>query len=245
MRNLILLVFFLSGACGLIYQVIWVRMLSLIFGSTIYAVSTVLGAFMAGLALGRYLFGRLVDRKDKILAPLRLYALLELGIGAFCFFTPWLFKLIEYVYLHFTHSSLYLHTVWSSILVRFVLASLVILIPTALMGGTLPVLSKLFVQRREKLGWHIGLLYSVNTWGAVCGVFATGFILIMLMGVKGTLYAAAVINLAIGIGSYILSASQKSTCLVPSDRPQFRKKPQPFDFLTTVHFVAYLRYIRP
>ncbi len=227
MRNLILLVFFLSGACGLIYQVIWVRMLSLIFGSTIYAVSTVLGAFMAGLALGSYLFGRLVDRKDKILTPLRLYALLELGIGAFCFFTPWLFKLIEYVYLHFTHSSLYLHTVWSSILVRFVLASLVILIPTALMGGTLPVLSKLFVQRREKLGWHIGLLYSVNTWGAVCGVFATGFILIMLMGVKGTLYAAAVINLAIGIGSYILSASQKSTCLVPSDRPQFRKKPQP------------------
>ena len=86
--------FFLSGLAALIYQVVWARELELVFGSTLYAVSTILSVFMAGLALGSILFGRIADKHT---APLRLYGFLELGIGLYALLTPWSFKLLRVI----------------------------------------------------------------------------------------------------------------------------------------------------
>ena len=191
-KKITLAAFFFSGTCGLIYEIIWVRVLCLVFGNTTYAVSTVLAAFMGGLCLGSWYFGRLVDKKE---SPLRFFALLEAGIGIYCIFTPLLFKLAEGIYLNIVQGTTEVTIV--SVLIRFIISFIIVLIPTTLMGGTLPVLSKFFIQRKEKIGWNVGILYSVNTWGAVLGSFVTGFILIMLLGVRGTLYLAAVINIAI------------------------------------------------
>ncbi len=93
--SVIALMFFLSGACGLVYEVVWLRMLGLVFGNTTFAISTVLAAFMAGLGLGSFFFGRHIDKKGD---PVLIYGLLEIGIGVFCIFTPALWKLIENLY---------------------------------------------------------------------------------------------------------------------------------------------------
>jgi len=221
-RKLILFLFFLSGACGLIYEVLWVRMLGLIFGNTTYAVSTVLAAYMAGLALGSWYFGHLIDRVTKrqsdiearslgqqgTMSPLRLFAFLMTGIGIYCIFTPVLFGIIRKIYILFGATQI----TTGSILLVFLLGFIVILVPTTLMGGTLPVLSRYFTSIKHQvsnIGHSVGILYSVNTWGAVLGAFATGYILIMLLGVKGTLYVASAINLLIA-GTVFLFILKKS-----------------------------------
>jgi len=185
----IFILFLLSGVCGLVYEVAWTRMLTLIFGTTTLAVSTILVSFMVGLALGSFYFGKLIDRHRD---PLRIYGYLEGGIGAFALLTPFIFiRLINIytcIYQQF-HASLYLFN-----FVRFILSFAVLLIPTALMGGTLPVLSKIIVRRLKETGWKIGSLYSINTFGAVIGCFATGFFLIGWLGVRETIYSASIIN---------------------------------------------------
>ena len=85
MRALILIAFFVSGACALVYEVIWTRMLGLVMGNTVYAVSTTLAAFMAGLALGSYVFGKVADRLER---PGRFYGVLEILIGVYCLLLP-------------------------------------------------------------------------------------------------------------------------------------------------------------
>lgn len=188
-----LALFFVSGACGLVYEVVWMRMLTLVFGATAFATSTILASFFTGLALGSFYFGRVADRSRN---PLRLYALLEMGIGVFAFLMPILFAGLTLLY------------VWVSRrfgigyyplnLVRFVLSFLVLLVPATLMGGTLPVMVKFFARRRDLLARNIGHLYSVNTFGAVVGAVSAGFFLILWLGVKETAYAAGVVNLALG-----------------------------------------------
>jgi len=198
-RKLILFLFFLSGACGLIYEVLWVRMLGLIFGNTTYAVSTVLAAYMAGLALGSWYFGHLIDRTTN--SELRTYGFLMLGIGVYCIFTPLIFKLVQFLYLNVAPQSL---------VFCFTLSFIAILIPAALMGGTLPVLTKYFtnIEQRttgnDRIGSNVGILYSINTWGGVLGSFLTGYLLIMILGVKGALYLASAINLAVAGVVFIL-----------------------------------------
>jgi spermidine synthase len=194
-----MILFFLSGFCGLIYQIIWIRILTLIFGITTFAVSTVVAAFMAGLSLGSFYFGRLVD---KIRNPLKLFAILELGIGLFALLSPLIFSGIDQLYI-LIYKTFTLKSFISSI-IRFILAFCVILIPTSLMGGTLPVLIKFFVKDRRISGRISGYLYSINTLGAVVGTFLTGFFLIKLFGVKITLISAGILNLFIGAFSLIL-----------------------------------------
>ncbi len=200
MRRILLILFFFSGISALIYQVIWVRMFGLVFGVTIFAVSTVLAAFMAGLSLGSLYFGRRVDRHKN---PLRLFAYLEIAIGGFALLFPFLLSQLTHIYLlihQYLNPSLYLFS-----LIRFSLAFLLLLIPTILIGGTLPVLSKFFVKKLKGLGWDIGNLYSVNNWGAVVGCLAAGFFLIRAIGVRETLYLAAIVSILIGSISFWLS----------------------------------------
>ena len=192
MNIIIYSAFFLSGLSALIYEVVWMRMLTLTFGATVFAVSAVLAAFMAGLALGSYLLGNLADRAKN---PLKLYILLELGIGIYGFFTPLFFKHLDKIYLPFANilpESFYLLSI-----VRLFLAFSVILVGTALMGGTLPALSKFYIKNIEDAGRGAGRLYGINTIGAVFGSILGGFALIPYIGVKETLYAAVGVNLLI------------------------------------------------
>ncbi|MHC4790404.1 MAG: fused MFS/spermidine synthase [Planctomycetota bacterium] len=198
-RLILLMLFFLSGASALIYQIVWMRMFGFVFGVTIFAISTVLTAFMTGLALGSIYFGRLIDKRKNALT---VFAFLELGIGLFALAFPLLFQGLNYIYVY-THQQLATSFYLSS-LIRFAASFLFLLIPTTLMGGTLPVLSKFFIKKLKKLGWDIGHLYSVNNLGAVIGCFAAGFFLIQTAGLKATINIAAIINIVIAAVVFIM-----------------------------------------
>ena len=195
------LIFILSGASALIYEVIWMRQLTLVFGSTVFATSTVLTAFMAGLALGSYYFGRKIDEGK--MSPLKLYALLEAGIGGFCIIWPLLLTVLTglYVLIYRNITSEF----YTLSLIRFVLTFGILLIPSTLMGGTLPVLTRFFVKRLEQLGTNIGILYALNTFGAVIGTVAAGFFLIEALGIKWSLGVAIAINFGVALVALLLT----------------------------------------
>ena len=188
------LCFFFSGTTGLIYEVLWTRILGLVFGHTVFAITTVLAAFMAGLGLGSFLFGGVADRTAR---PLRLYGLLEAGIGVYALITPFLFARAQDVYvpLHRVFGLSFL----SFSLLQFLLVFSILLVPTTLMGATLPVLSRFFVGSLAVVGKQVGRLYALNTFGAVLGTYAAGFHLIPTLGVRTTLLLAAIANLGIGV----------------------------------------------
>ncbi len=206
-KPIVWLIFIFSGASGLIYQVIWMRQLTLIFGSTVFATSTVLTAFMAGLALGSFYFGRKIDESDQ--SPLRIYALLEAGIGAFCLVWPLILSVLGalYVLIHRNVTSEF----YTLSLIRFVLTCGVILIPSTLMGGTLPVLTRFFVKRLEQLGTNIGVLYALNTFGAVIGTVAAGFFLLEAFGIRWTLGIGIAINFAVAAIALVLTQRVSGT----------------------------------
>ena len=206
-RKAVLPLFLVSGAAGLVYEVTWTRAFGVVFGNTVFAVSTVLTSFMLGLACGSWLFGRIADRSSR---PLKLFALLEVGIGVYALAFPTILATTDLFYRWFFqsfHPSFYPLT-----FVRFAVSVVMLLVPTALMGGTLPVLSKLWANSPDKkeaseagIGKSAGLLYSVNTFGAVAGSFLSGYLLIRIFGVSNTVYLAASANILVGVLSFILS----------------------------------------
>lgn len=196
--------FFLSGATSLVYEVLWIRMLGLVFGHTVFAVTTVLTAFMAGLGLGSWLFGRLADRQAR---PLRAYGFLELAVGILCLLVPMLLPLVELLY-RWLARTLALGFVTFS-LAQFALVLALLVPPTTLMGATLPILSRVFVRDSQTLGRRVGFLYALNTLGAVLGTALAGYWLLPGLGMRATLTLAAVINLA--IGSLIIVAERRLT----------------------------------
>jgi spermidine synthase len=198
--TLYLILFFLSGICGLVYEVVWSRMLALVMGNTVFAVSTVLAAFMGGLALGSWLLGHLADRYRQ---PLFLYGLLECSLGAYCLLLPVLLEAMVPLY-----RILYRATEeFPSFLTpaQFFFSGLLIMVPSTLMGGTLPVLTKFFLKQDDRVGSTAGRLYAVNTVGAVLGTLAAGFVLIPEIGVRASLFGAAGINLAIGVVALLMA----------------------------------------
>jgi len=192
-RSLVLLLFLVSGATGLVYQVIWTRQLSLVFGVTIFAASAVLAAFMGGLALGSHLAGRWIDRLHN---PVRVYALLEAGIGLSALLVLFGLPAIEPAYVALARLLEGNFLLFN--LARVLLAGSLLLIPTTLMGGTVPAIGRYLVERREEVGFNVGLLYAVNTFGAVLGCVLTGFVLIPSFDLSHVIVATAAVNLAIG-----------------------------------------------
>ena len=190
----LLLLFLLSGATGLLYEVLWMRRLTLVFGATQLAIATVLSAFMLGLAIGAAVAGRLVDRRSDLL---RTYGILELFIGGYALTFPILVRGATSIYA-FLFEAETVHF-WTSQLAHLVLMGGLLLLPTAAMGATLPILVRFVTVRMSRLGTRAGLLYGANTAGAVLGTWATGFILLPAFGVVGTERLAAVTNLAIGV----------------------------------------------
>jgi spermidine synthase len=189
------LLFFLSGATGLVYELLWVRLLYQSFGSTIQSVTTVVAAYMGGLGLGAYLLGA---RGDRTLRPARLYGRLEILIGLFGFVSPFVLGLAQQAYIVLARGMA--EGSGLSVALRFGLAGLVLLIPTTLMGGTLPVLTRAFTAtERDKLRPSLGRLYGVNTLGAVLGTAVAGFVLIEHVGIRWSLIGTAFVSIAIGL----------------------------------------------
>src|SRR5512136_1206709 len=156
-RIVIFLLFLFSGFSGLIYEVVWTRVLTTTLGNTIYAVSIVLSAFMAGLSIGSLVAGRYLDaRKD----PFRIYALLELAIGVTGFCLTLALNQTGPVYA-WIHQALSGSGIFLS-LGRYFFACIVLAVPTTLMGATLPVLSRFAVDRESVVGSTVGTLYAVN-----------------------------------------------------------------------------------
>jgi spermidine synthase len=191
-HRLIGLLFFLSGFTALTYELLWVRKVALIVGVHAYAVSTVLASFFLGMAAGAFLFGERGGRRRN---PVRTYALLEVGIAVSAAAVSWL--LDHPLALHRALAFIALPSILPSGLVRFGFLFLVLLVPTSLMGGTLPILSRAVVARGETLGREIGRLYALNTFGGALGVLASAFLLVRAFGVNATLAAAVGVNVLV------------------------------------------------
>ena len=197
-RLWILIFFFISGATGLIYEVVWTRILTRVMGNTHYSIATVLTIFMGGLALGSYLGGRWVDKRENALF---IYAALEAIIGLYCLLIPSIIEsvspLFEWVYQtqtdSYTQASLY----------RFFICGAILILPTSLMGATLPVLSKYVSQDSVFIGRDVGTLYSLNTFGAVIGAFCSAFLFMRFWGVLATIWFAAALNIGIAVVIFI------------------------------------------
>jgi spermidine synthase len=201
-KTIFAIIFIISGISGLIYQIVWFKYLSLFLGNTTYAQMTVLAAFLGGLALGNYFLGK---RADAISNLVKVYALLEIFIGAYCLSYPALSFLVGNSFLQIASQlNISSQNILFSVL-RFFLAAILLLLPTIAMGGTLPVLSKYFVSNLKGSGKDISLLYFLNSFGAVIGVLFAGFILIKEFGLANTCYAAAILNILIGIFGFVLS----------------------------------------
>ncbi len=206
-------------------------MLTLVFGHTVFSVSVVLAAFMAGLGFGSYLFGAAIDRlpgpwgepiekadgmasatsEGSAHTPLLIYGWVEIALFVLC-------GLLSLLLANFSSFYAWIH-VWlpDSIIiqdtVKAVLAFLLIFIPTTLMGATLPIISKYYVTDNARLGTQIGILYGINTLGAVVGCLLTGFLLISVLGVLQTVLLTAVVNLFVGVSAiriYQESGGEKS-----------------------------------
>ncbi|MBI5664595.1 MAG: fused MFS/spermidine synthase [Nitrospirae bacterium] len=217
LQCLIYLMFFLSGAAALIYEVVWVRSLSLVFGGTHLAVTTVLSVFMGGLAAGSYLIGK---RVDAIKNPLRLYGYLELGIALSAVVFIVLMNIYPSVYIFLVQgkesSTLYLS------FIRVLFAFISLIVPATLMGGTLPVLTRFVTGHSKSLGTHLSFLYGFNTLGAVAGTAAAGFYLLRFFSLSTTLKTAIAMNVLIGIASIAL---QKKAALLFSATENIAGRP--------------------
>ena len=193
-QKLILIIFGLSGMTALIYEIVWIRPLTVVFGSTIYAVSIIVASFLVGLALGSLIAGRYTDRLHN---PLRYYGFIEIGIGLYGLMLISIFAVLPALYLSiykatFSNLSLFFF-------LQMILSFTIILIPTTLMGATLPIVMKSFSKKFESVGKDLGKLYSVNNFGAVIGTLVAGFLLIPLIGIKDSIIIAAIINVIIGL----------------------------------------------
>jgi len=183
----LLLAFFVSGAAGLVYEIVWSRVLSTTLGNSLFAISTVVAAFFGGLALGACTLGpRLADRADRV----RLYAILEVGVGLLGALSVPFLRALEPL-LVALHRSL-LPSFPAFLAIRFLLLFLTLLVPTALMGATLPLLVAHAEGRR--FGTALSRLYAINTFGAVTGTLLAAFALIPTLGLTGTALAAAAAN---------------------------------------------------
>lgn len=199
MPLLLLLMTLLSGASALIYELSWVKLLSLVFGNTTYAVSITVGSFMLGLGLGGAAFGWLVDRTR--VSALRWYALLEVSIAGSAFVFPRALEYIESTFLHLAAEQ----EPQFLMPIRAGLIFALIAVPTFFMGATLPVLCKAWIRDERGIGWGVGLLYGFNTLGAVAGTLLSAFVLMPFMGVEGSVYPAVGVNAVLGLFAFVLS----------------------------------------
>lgn len=178
-----------SGCAGLIYEVVWFQMLQLVIGSTAVSIGVLLASYMGGMCLGSLFLARWINPSSH---PLKVWALLELGIGllglASVYATPWLGQLYAFL----APAGL------PGVLLRGVLCAACLLAPTFLMGATLPAISRLAETDQQGMS-RLGLVYGANTLGATAGALLSGFFLLRVSNVFITTLVAAAINAAIAL----------------------------------------------
>ncbi|MBM4421671.1 MAG: hypothetical protein FJ034_08865, partial [Chloroflexi bacterium] len=191
--------FFLSGMGSLALEVVWTRHMRLVFGSTTLAASTILVAYMLGLGLGGLAGGRVARRlRDGV----RAYGWIEIAIGVYALAVPWMLDLLP----ELSRTLLAGMTFWSAALCRFAVALALLLVPTVLMGATLPIVVAALVARDPRIGAGTGLLYGLNTLGAVAGVFVATFVFFPLLGLRWTNWLGALLDVAVGVIALLVVA---------------------------------------
>ncbi|PWT91454.1 MAG: hypothetical protein C5B54_05250 [Acidobacteria bacterium] len=217
--------FFGSGFAALLYQIVWLKYLSLLFGNTTFATAALLAAYFSGLSLGSWL----LPRFPKLLhAPLRKYGLMEIGVGCFATLFPLLYSGFKYPFASLFNligpqGSVY------NVLIFFVAFS-VLIIPTSLMGATLPLLSHYLIQD-DSIAEKTGLLYGVNTVGAVFGILLTAFVLIPDVGLHATIYIGVIVNLVFGVICFFYGSRS-------NDEVQFYAEPAVHSSILTLYAVS-------
>ncbi len=197
------LLLFGSGLCALVYQIAWLREFRLIFGASTAASAAVLAIFMGGLGVGGVVFGRKVDRSAR---PLRYYATLEWLIASFTVMTPFLLDAVRSAYLGLG-GTIRLGA-GAGTLARLVLAAGVLAVPTLLMGGTLPAVCRAAESDDDRGRRRVGLLYGINTLGAVTGCVLATFFLLERFGTRRTLWIACALNLGVALIAGLLSRAE-------------------------------------
>lgn len=220
MRALVLAFFFVSGLCGLLYEVVWIRVAGTVIGNTTFAIGTVVGVFMGGLALGAWAGGRAADRRSGA-ALLRLYGLLEGGIALSALAVPFLLAASEPVFRFLWNSVGDQAALYAAL--RVLLMGAVLVVPTTLMGATLPVLTRFLSGSSLAAAGEAGRAYAINTFGGVAGTLASGLWLIPTFGLRATTIVAVGLNFAIAAASLSLARGRSGSvdaALVPEAAPR-------------------------
>jgi spermidine synthase len=213
---------FLSGATALVYQVLWQRLLGLVFGVTVYAASAVLASFMAGLALGSVAGGSLADRWRR---PLLGYGVAEVLVGLSAIASPWALDRVEALYLALHPRLAGSFGVLTA--VRVLLSFLVLLVPTTLMGATFPLVVRSPRLAGRTLGARIGILYAANTAGGIAGTLVAGLYLIGAVGIAASFRLAAAVNLGVGLAAAALSRRWEGAGAAREERVESPAEPAP------------------
>ena len=214
---MVVFLFFLSGSCGLVYEIVWTRYLTLYLGNTTAAHTVVLATFMGGLALGYALLG---PRADRVASPLRLYAALELAISLYCLAFPLVIDSLGGAYVT---AARHLGPGSAAVVLRIGLAVLALAVPTVMMGGTLPAVARAMTTRVARSGEVLAGLYALNSAGAVVGVVASGFLLISTLGLQSTILAGASVNLLVALAAFALARRD----LAPTPADPSPREPAP------------------
>jgi spermidine synthase len=220
MNPLLTLLFFCSGATALIYEIVWSKYLSLMFGSTVQAQTVVLAVFMGGLALGNRLFGQ---RADSLKSPVAVYGYLEIAIGVYALLFNFLYLAADKAFISAGASLLEQRN--ALLLLKGGLSVLLLLGPTILMGGTLPLLAAWLQKHSNDAGRTSARFYAINTLGAVAGACLAGFILVRYLGMTATLLSAGALNLAIGVAAIVIA--RRKVTIAPTPAKTAKAKPAP------------------
>ncbi|MFA6472465.1 MAG: fused MFS/spermidine synthase, partial [Candidatus Latescibacterota bacterium] len=223
---LVLCFFFISGMTGLIYEILWTRMIVKIIGNAPFAISIVLTVFMGGLGLGSYLASRYIDRLKTSRELVKTYGILELTIGAYGLVLPVLLIVFKPLYA-LLYNFLFAHFLVYN-LFTFLGCALLLLLPVTCMGATLPVLSRFYVTKISRIGTSLGRLYSINTIGGALGSLFCGFWIINFWGIWGSLAFAILLNTGIGLSSFYLGTRKeyRESINPQKDEPSITKKPE-------------------
>lgn len=208
----VVLCFFLSGFAALLYQIAWLRQFSIVFGTAELAVAAVLAAYMGGLAIGSAIAGRYLHRINR---PVLTYGILEGGIAAAALLVPNLLGAASAVFIFILGDKP--HPPASSgvgqSLFYLVAAFLVLGLPTAFMGATLPLLTKYAIRSDKDIGPRVALLYGINTAGAVIGAVAAAFLILPALGMRGTVWVGISVNLAVFVIAWQLDNKTRSAAV--------------------------------
>lgn len=220
---IIYLLVFLSGFSALVYQVLWMKQLGLLFGNTSHAAGVTLAAFFAGLAAGSWFWGKRSARSSN---PLRIYAVLEMGIAITALLYFVVMKGYQVIYPE-VYQSMYSGT-WL-LLVKFLLALVLIFPPAFCMGGTIPVIAQHAIRQSSRFGSTSALLYGINTLGATLGALLAGFFMPMWFGFRGTCFAAIGITVIVAALAWIVSRSSAAIRVVEGDGVSSSGRENPMD----------------